>query len=632
MKETIFTWRVALAILMALFILEPMYIWGNLTFGPSFGWVTWGAPLYGFLSSTIIILVMAEIFRHTENPLTDREMLAIMVVDQVLSVALLFQAIPWIYFFTKSPYRLVFGVKPPSWWAPLEAISIVEAGRRTLLTLEWAKPILLLIFVTFISAFMEITLGYLFFQIRVIEEKLTFPVQAAVVEVLKTLGGERGKTQQRLFLFSLLTGIMLGLFNSIGLLSLSYFDLNMFIEGLVPGAALAIHPLGFFTGLILPLEVVLVMFLSAFAAYFIGNHLLVVYGIWRQVPPSPGLILRGWLEGMSCQDILYYSVLNFWVSIIFGFALALGIFSILVSPRKVLKALKIEVGGKKIGLELMSLFTGCAILVSLVVSYITGYPLPPLLFLTLVMSFILSYVMTGLVGITGYAPYSVPYLKEAVLVLGAGGRAPTSIWFASPLMLTDLIPVSNAAVWTGRFMQCYYLGIKFKEYVALFIGVTALAIVISLVTYSLYWSFAPIPSMLYPGASVWESYVIDKATYIKLYSYKQIFKPNLVLAGFIMGAGFFIVGLIIKAPWIAFSILAGLTVDYTTYASLIPALLGACVRKFILPRAIKTKEGGADLIASAYVISGGVTMGFSIWAVVLVAIQFISKALWVLPY
>jgi len=632
MKETIFTWRVVLAILMALLILEPMYIWGNLTFGPGFGWVTWGIPFYGFLSSTIIILVLAEVFRHTENPLTDREMLAIMVVDQVLSVALLFQAIPWIYFFTKSPYRLVFGISPPSWWAPPEAIGIVEAGRRTLLAAEWAKPILLIIFVSFISAFMEIALGYLFFQIRVIEEKLTFPVQAAVVEVLKTLGGERGKAQQRLFLFSLLAGIILGMFNSIGLLSLSYFDLNLFIERTVPGAALAIHPIGFFTGLILPLEVVLVMFLSAFAVYFIGNHFLVVYGIWRQVPPSPGLILRGWLEGMSCQEILYYSVLNFWVSIIFGYAMALGILSIAVSPRKVLRALKIEVNGKKVGLELISLFTGCAILIALVVSYFTGYPLLPLLFLTAVMSFILSYVMTGLVGITGYAPYSVPYLKEAVLVLGAGGRTPTSIWFASPLMLTDLIPVSNAAIWTGRFMQCHYLGVKFREYVALFVGVTAIAVAISIVTYSLYWSFAPIPSMLYPGVSVWESDVIDKATYIKLYSSKQIFKPTLVLAGFITGVAFFLAGLLLKAPWIAFSILAGLTVDHATYASLLPALVGAVVRQFILPRAVKSEGGGSSIMASAYVISGGVTMGFSVWAVVLIAIQFISKALWVLPY
>ena len=634
MKNSIFTWRVFLAVALALFVLEPMLIWGTLTLGPGFAWITWGMSFYAFLTSTTILLIFYEIFRHTNRPLTDKEMLGIMVVDQVLGLALVFQAIPWIYYFTKSPSRLIFGINPPEWWAPREAILAVDTGHRSLLIPAWSEPVALIILVTLVSMIMEISLGYLFFHVRVIEEKLTFPAQAAVVETLKTLGGAGGKTKQRLFLFSLLTGIVLGIFNSLGLLSLGYYDLNYFIEKSFPGAALAIFPLGFFRGFILPWKVILVMFLSAFAAYFVGNHLLVAHGIWRQFPPSPGLILRGWTEGMTCQEILYYSTLNFWVSIIFGFAIALGIVPIVISPRKLLKAIKVKADGRKLGLELTSIFTGCSILIALVVSYLTGYPLPPLLFLTLMMSFILSYAWTGLAGVTGYSPPSIPYLKEAVLVLGAGGKAPTSIWFASPLMRTDLIPVCNAAGWTGRFMQCYALGVKFKEYITLFVGATIAAIIIGLITYSIYWSFAPIPSALYPGIAIWEAEVIDKATWMKLYSSRQIFKPNLVVVGFITGMMFIAVGLVAKAPWIASSILAGLTADYFTYSCLLPALIGALVRDFILPRAMKVSSGESegDLMSHAYVIATGVEMGFVVWAIVLVAVQFIYKSLWVLPY
>ncbi|HDI75202.1 MAG TPA: hypothetical protein ENF55_04520 [Thermoprotei archaeon] len=65
-----------------------------------------------------------------------------------------------------------------------------------------------------------------------------------------------------------------------------------------------------------------------------------------------------------------------------------------------------------------------------------------------------------------------------------------------------------------------------------------------------------------------------------------------------------------------------------------PALIGALVRDFILPRAMKVSSGESegDLMSHAYVIATGVEMGFVVWAIVLVAVQFIYKSLWVLPY
>jgi|GEM_PF-3425605 len=631
----IFTWRVILALLLALLILEPMIIWGNLTFGPFFGWITLGTQyVYGIISSTIIILIMAELFRFSRNPITKQELFAITIVDRVVGLAVFFQSIPWIYFFVKSPYRISYGITPPRWWAPPEAINVVETGMRTLLHPAWLPIISLMILSMVVTTIVELTLGYLFFRVRVIEEKLEFPVQAAVVTALTTLGeaaDPRYKKAYRIFLFSLVGGVIIGMFNSLGLLSLTMYDLNYFIEVSFPGASLAIYPLGFFQGFIIPWYVSLTMFISAFAVYFIGNHLLVRYGLWRHVPPSPGLILRGWTKGMITRDAIYYSTLNFWVSIFFGFALALGILPVIIRPKKLIKALKTTISEeRKIGgWVLLIPFMASTALFSILISSITNYPLFPILFLTLVMSFILSYVWSGMLGITGYTPVSIPYLKEAVITLGGGGSN-LSIWFASPLMLTDIIPVGNAAGWTGTFMQCYQLGVRFRDYIILYIAMTIAAIIVSIVLYSVYWSFAPIPSALYPGMSEWEGMVIDKATWLTIYSSYNIFKPNLITLGFIAGSILFAVSIIAKVPWLVFSVFAGMTVNDVAYAGLIPQLIGALVRYVILPKVYKGAE--EEVANAAYLFYSGIMMGFSIWAVVFVALNFVPKALWVLPY
>ncbi|RLE65579.1 MAG: hypothetical protein DRJ47_04815 [Thermoprotei archaeon] len=634
-RATIFTWRVLLSLFLALFVLEPMLIWGNLTFGLAFGFVQWGAQaFYGVVSSTIIIIILAEVSRYSERPLSKQELFAITIVDRVLGLAVLFQSIPWVYYFVKSPSRISFGIKPPEWWAPSSAIMLVDNGVRTLIHPAWMPVLSVILFVVIVSMIMEMSLGYLFFRVRVIEEKLEFPVQSAFVAALTTLGEAADpafKKQYRIFIFSLLTGLILGIFNSLGLLSVSMYDLNYVIENMFPGASLAIYPLGFFQGLIIPWYVTVTMAIGALSLYFFGNHILVIKGIWRHVPPSPGLILRGWTRGMQTADAIYYSTLNFWVSVIFGFAMALGILPVLLSPKALARAFKLK-GESKItsGWSLFTLFASCAILSAIVISLLTGYPLPPLIFLTLIMSFILSYVWTGLLGITGYTPVNIPYLKEAVLVLGAGGNAPISIWFASPLMFTDLIPVSNASGWTGTFLQCYQLGVKFRDYITLYVIATMAAIVVGIVMYSIYWSFAPIPSALYPGLTAWENEVINRATWIKIYSSYNIFKWNLVVAGFIAGAALFLGGFFLKIPWLAPSILAGMTVNNIAYAGLIPQAIGSIIRYIILPRIYGAK--GEELTNAAYLFYSGVMMGFSIWAVVFVALQFVPKALWVLPY
>lgn len=252
------TWRSFVAMLTAILIFLPASIYMNLTSG---------AGTLGVAASFVIAIIFSEITRYFGNPLTKQELFIMFsVVSAVSSLVTPYYGLIWRVYYSTHPvfsHVLLYG-QPlvnliPSWFVPKDAVVLQF---RTFFAVEWIKPIAIVLSMVILGLLQSVSIALFCSHLFVDVEKLEFPfarIQSSLVEVLS----EKKEDQMRIFIFSVMIGLVFGLIlyapQLIGtpLVPLPFIDLTGFTQDVLPGAVIGLSTdiLTYAMGIVIPLNV-----------------------------------------------------------------------------------------------------------------------------------------------------------------------------------------------------------------------------------------------------------------------------------------------------------------------------------------------------------------------------------------
>ncbi len=342
------TWRSFIAMLTAILIFLPASIYMNLTSG---------AGTLGVAASFVIAIIFSEITRYFGNPLTKQELFIMFsVVSAVSSLVTPYYGLIWRVYFSTHPvfsHVMLYG-EPlinliPSWFVPKDA-SVLQL--RTFFVAEWFQPIAIVLTMVILSLIQSVSIALFCSHLFIDVEKLEFPfakIQSSLVQVLS----EKKENQMRIFIFSVMIGLVFGLIlyapQLIGtpIIPLPFVDLTSFTQDIVPGAIIGLSTdiLTYAMGIVIPLNVAACLVVSSIFVYVIANNLFLV--TFPNVFPQ---WVQEYYPGMGIASLQYRSTLRIWLPFQFGMSMAMAIFYVLLLRKEVFKSFKL-LGKIKSGTE-----------------------------------------------------------------------------------------------------------------------------------------------------------------------------------------------------------------------------------------------------------------------------------------
>jgi hypothetical protein len=174
-------------------------------------------------------------------------------------------------------------------------------------------------------------------------EKLEFPfarIQSSLVQVLS----EKKEDQMRIFIFSVMIGLVFGLIlyapNLIGtpIIPLPFVDLTSFTQDVIPGAIIGLSTdiLTYAMGIVIPLNVATCLVISSIFVYVIANNLFLV--TFPNIFPQ---WVQEYYSGMGIASLQYRSTLRIWLPFQFGMSMAMAIFYVFLLRKEVFKSFKL---------------------------------------------------------------------------------------------------------------------------------------------------------------------------------------------------------------------------------------------------------------------------------------------------
>jgi hypothetical protein len=624
------SWRSYLVIIYAIGLFSPAIVWLSL--------VTIGAQLTGAITLSTLILCV-ELARMSGKPLTKQEAFTIQNLVGTSSMTGLFTSFIYAAYFTnRSPISKSFGFNliAPSWFAP--AAGSLSWELRTFLSTDWILPISVGLIATMINSIGGIALGLLARELLIEVENLPFPMTQVQVTGLVTLV-EREKKSYDLFSISTVIGLFYGLalytFPSIGaaigipiqVLPIPWFDFTSRIENYLPGASFGIATdlMMFAGGFVIPFSVVIGLFMGSFSVYVIGNWLMVHFGL--------GPWGTHWTHGMSFQRILADSSLYFWVSPLIGIGLAIGLIPVAMRFRSIVQAfrglihpnitLKRRSGTPvKVSLLLFLWMSSAIVGVIFLKVLCPDYPIWILILFSVIFPLLTTLISARMVGITGISfGLSVP----TNLIIWASGYQGTDLWFAPAINL-------DGTGWCTTFKGCQLTKTKWTSYIKIWLIGQVIAAILSFVVVSAFWSMAPIPSSVYPGAAaMWPLQVISQSVWISSTSKSSnglmigSFVPSWIFYSALIASALFILGLAFHLPFPAIiSYAGGLSTPIPMATSmLIGAMIGIYFEK---------KYGRLWWNKYKMNIAAGFAMGEGISVIIGTAIAMGMRATWYRPF
>lgn len=620
------TWRSLSATLWAVAIVQPAIIYLYLVTGLSLPLSVW-----------LVILFWSEIARFMGKPLTAQEIFIINSFEWTAITG------AWIFVnpirninFILSPITEAFGFKEqiPNWWAPPYTASVDILFRRTFLDTYWLLPILVLILAAALDTVANISMGYFCYALYVRVQRLDFPAAMAGAQTIMTIA-EREPKRMRILMLTIIFGFMYGFASYLlpELTGSAYMrlvprgpvDINYLVEWVLPGGSFGLDTTVyiFAQGFIIPIQTLIVMFITSIGAYLFGNYLLVQNGVWPE-----------WVPGTTMIVAVQRSHLYFWTSAGFGLALAATFLPILAHPKILARAFSGLRGtgeGKGIGTSLW-LILGIFIF-STVGSTILTYILVPqfpvwiLLLFTVGGSFFASLISANAAGLT-FGGFNIPYLREAVIYFS--GYRGVDIWFANyltwgtPNVGLPMLSVGGASI-AASFKQADIVGCRPSEFIKAFVIVTVMGWIASFFYSSILWSASPIPSSAYPYTITgWPVEFLERNRWINWIWSGILFKPSIILGGFLTGCITFAISEFLRMPAILISMTAGLFLPMQTVVS---QFIGGLIGHFILRRAF-----GDTWRFYAPIIPIGLTIGDLLASGLALSILLVGKAQWILPY
>jgi len=576
-------------------------------------------------------MLFGELARLSK-PLTKQEIFIIMYGSTVaagnfiITAGFVFNA-----YFRSSPIAAQFGLTEaiPTWLVPpLTSPAIIQ---RNLFHPDWILPIIVTTSGVLLAMICDIALGFLAQHLYIEVENLPFPMQQVEAQVCLTMATKESK-KIRIFTISAVISMAYAAllyalpFISYALLGWSivaipqpWIDLNRFVEWILPGASFGVATgLSIFAmGFILPFNVIASMFVGSLGFYFVGNALLVRWGLFTE-----------WFPGMNLSDTWARSVLGFWASPMIGLVIAATILPLMRHPRNLAKTFSdllkmptVTRRGGSISLRLiLALF-----LISTLGSVLLVWILVPgfrywawiLILLSVGWTFVFTLASARAIGVTGMgptAPYSSTlYVREASYI--ATGYSGADIWFA-PLVVSSGGSFYCAVFKTARLTETNPIDYVKAYFIAFFV-----ALIMGYVYVSAFWSIAPMPSSLFP-CPFWPL----QATVVSLFVTRsvQLFNPAFLIGAATVGGILFAIIEVGHLPLSLMGIALGPTIPIPYTVSY---LIGAVVAKLM-----KRRMGREWFETNRTVIVAGIFTGLGLTVALSTAIALIARSLWAMPY
>ncbi len=642
------TWRVLLAFLFSIVVVQPAIIYYNLI-----------SNLMLPISAWLVIILWAELARAMGSKLTKQELFLLLVFQPIAtSYALFFlNFIRNMYYATSIPAReLGIAQYVPDWWVPTgKALEEVLNSRFVFMHSAWVVPIGLALGVALLGLVSDMVLGYLCYQVFVVTEKLSFPAASIQINSIVTLA-ERPTDRIRILMLSAFAGALIhlifkflpfvfGPFLYGGLVAYTTgvtttFDFTPYLDYILPGAGFVIpfDPLWYIPGFVLPLSITICQFIGAFLLYVVGTHIITLYDLW---PPE-----SKWATGWGYWVLQYRAMLYFYVSLLIGFSLATTVASLVVNPKPILRSIRnLSVAARRVGASKLSspLLLLLFYMVSLssilfIVWYLTDFRFPIWILAAFLFfgSFFVTYISTASVGVT-FSGFNIPYLRE--LIIYYSGYPYKDIWFAPiPLSISAVAPVGQAVATTtsvsiggtaivqGLF-QADIVGVKHRDYFKAYIILVFLGLASSFLYTQMFWWVSPIPSSAYPATII--NWPVNALSWARMQAWVwtgYLFRKEWIMYGFGSGfAAYVVLFFLLKSPYLLISTITGMFMG-------VPSALGQLIGSAISHKILGPKVGLDKWRQYVPLITMGYILGDGLMETLRVIMILIAKSLWLLPF
>jgi len=640
------TWKTLLAILFAIFVVQPVIIYYSLITNIALPLQAW-----------IVIILWTEIARLFGSPLTRQEVFILIAFQSMATgYALAFITPIKNMYFATSPESRAFGITKyvPTWWAPPpdEAVRLLSE-KWIFLQPSMITPVtIMLVSITFL-VMMDISLGYFSYYLYARTVRLDFPMARAAVETIVTLA-EREQRTFRVLMLSFLLGsfynaivsffpFLLGPYLSTGGIADpsiyfvtspigSTYDLTPLLANFLPGAGFSftMNIIPYITGFILPLWVGIAQFIGVFAFYFVGTHIITRMNLW----PAESKYSTSW----PILTLVQRSQLYFYISITIGLTLAATFVPLALQPKMLIQMFKGFSSTKSangdssspLRLSLFLFILACAGLISTVHFLAPAFPIYILILFIAGGSFFTSLLSVGVAGIS-FSGFNIPYQRE--LIIYTSGYRGKDIWFTGGLY-APMSMSSNSSLIAQNLMQADICGLRHSEYFKAYVLVVILGLFSSFLFTSLLWNISPIPSGAYPATiSLWPIDAMDWARTQQWVWTGYLFRFNLIIWSFIIGSVITVASnFILKNPMILLGLISS-TNPYNLPWSGDPMSVGIAlmIGSIVANKLLSPRFGEAfDRLRGNFFM--GATLGWGFMEMLKSILILIGRSMWILPF
>jgi len=634
--KTGFTWVTFLALLYAIFVFVPSNIYLRLMTNQSVA-VAW-----------FVTLIWVELSKIAGKPLTKQEALIILIMSGSIMFFTPMNLVMRDYFVNSDIFKL-FGLadEVPTWWAP--SLSSGVHLRRTFFDAAWIAPIGVQSLYWAMMTLFSLGLGLMAREFFIEVEDLPFPVQTYQAQgVMAVTAGEEEKHRVDLLFVFGLVGFIWGFLlyalpfvieaytgQRMTFIPIPYVDMTVGMQGIeqfLPGAMFGVATDISFIALafVLPLSTLVCIIVGSFVVWFFGNWIIV--SNWLDWFPNMDIDLElpgvqsWWTPGMNLQLIYQRSYLYFWVVPLIGFMLAAGLAPVFYHYKMFGRAIRsmirpVSKERKRLP-ETYPFTTRILPLIALgtvapVVFFTVLAPDFPLLVVVAMQAFFplaITLVNCRMLGETGIAGAEIP----TNVIIYATGYSGVNAWFANEGFST---PWGES--WLGQFKMAQLTEVRASSVIKAFLITAPIAALVGYLYMQLFWSLGPIPSGMYPGASIfWPVSATNFAVWIKG-TYVGLFNPTWLVIAFVVGVVVYAVTQVAALPISVIAIAAGA-------ATIVPFAVTYAIG-IVIVMIIRHFVGIEWWNRNKNICSVGLVMGESIAITIAISISLVIHSIWLLP-
>jgi hypothetical protein len=597
---------------------------------------------------TILLIVFAEIANAYHKPLSPQEAFLISTFAPMALTGVGFGSsgfwtglIQNHYYFANQPILEQFGFADQlPWWYRIPS----SFPGQTFIDPVWIIPVFssLILFIT--NILIMYSTGFISFKMQ---GHLDFPLQRAGAEGLIILVDSK-PTRKKLVMYtsaSIAAGIafLVYFFPNVfpGLFPWQFFYTGFGYTRMMPmidlapaleimglsGAsfALPIDPFSYAAGFVLPIKYTLIIFLTNFAIYFVGNFFLVLSGEWVGG-------IGGWLPGSSTVYNVSWSTVRFWSSIQIGVGFCVAIIPILRHPNSLIdlfrKKGKDSKDSSRMHFPDMKILVGIYILATSVSIVLINYLMPdyPVWILIIFMGIwplIGSLIATQVTGITSQG-FSVPAMELTLTHAVGYKNLDAFLLTGSYLNLNNL----SGAGFASTLKQLTITGTRVKDYLKAYALVIVLSAGFGFVFMELFWRSAPIPSATFPATiRFWPLSAMFRAQSLKFVIEGGLqFRPELIVGSFVVTSIIYLAtDFIGKGSFLLPVAMAGI-------GALPAGPIGMVIGSIIANKVFTRFMGEESWLKYRSAIVTGISIGSAAVMVLTSAVMIIGNSLLAMPY